>query len=64
MWNLARFRTSSFFAFSFAGAIEVAQLSVSATSFVDAFAAYIGFLASYVVARKLEVTVDPDLPRD
>ena len=53
----------------FAGAIEVAQLSAPGrharlSDFaVDAFAACIGFLASYVMARKLEITVDADLPR-
>ncbi len=50
----------------FAGAIELAQLLVPGRHarlsdfVVDALAACIGFLASYV-ARKLEVTVDPDL---
>ena len=50
----------------FAGAIELAQLLVPGRHarlsdfVVDASAACIGFLASYV-ARKLEVTVDPDL---
>ncbi len=45
----------------FAGTIEVAQLFVSGRHarlsdfIVDAFAACIGFLASYVVTRKLEV---------
>jgi VanZ family protein len=54
----------------FAGAIEVAQLFVSGRHarlsdfIVDAFAACIGFLACYVVARKLQVPVDPDFPRD
>ena len=53
----------------FAGAIEVAQLSVFGRHarlsdfIVDAFAACIGFLASYIVARKLEVTIDPNFPR-
>ena len=52
----------------FAGAIEVAQLFVPGRHarlsdfIVDAFAACIGFSASYVVARKLEVTFDPDFP--
>jgi len=54
----------------FAGAIEVAQLFVPGRHarlsdfIVDAFAACIGFLASYVVARKLEVTTfGPEFPR-
>ena len=53
----------------FAGAIEVAQLLVPGRHarlsdfIVDAFAACIGFLASYVVTRKLEVTFVPDFPR-
>ena len=69
MWTLARYRTSSFFAFSFAGAIEVGQLSVSGRHarlsdfIVDAFAACIGFLASCVVAQKLETAFDPDFRR-
>ena len=53
----------------FAGAIEIAQLSVPGRHarlsdfIVDAFAACIGFLAPYIVARKLEVTIDPVFPR-
>ncbi len=49
----------------FAGAIEVAQLSVPGRHarlsdfIVDAFAAYIGFLASRVMAPRLEVKDDP-----
>ena len=55
---------------TFAGVIEIAQLFVSGRHarlsdfIVDAFAACIGFLACYVVARKLQVPVDPDFPRD
>ncbi len=53
----------------FAGAIEVAQRFVPGRHsrlgdfIVDAFAACIGFLASYIVARKLEAPVDADFPR-
>ena len=53
----------------FAGAIEVAQLFVPGRHarlsdfIVDAFAACIGFLVSYLVARKFEVAVDADFPR-
>ena len=53
----------------FAGAIEIAQLFVSGRHarlsdfIVDAFAACIGSLASYVVAQKLEAAFDPDFRR-
>ena len=53
----------------FAGAIEVAQLFVPGRHarlsdfIVDALAACIGFLVSYLVVRKFEVAVDADFPR-
>ncbi len=53
----------------FAGAIEVAQLFMPGRHarlsdfIVDALAACIGFLVSYLVARKFEVAVDADFPR-
>ncbi len=53
----------------FAGAIEVAQLFVPGRHarlsdfIVDALAACIGVLVSYLVARKFEVAVDADFPR-
>jgi len=54
---------------TFAGVIEIAQLFVSGRHarlsdfIVDAFAACIGFLASCVVAQKLETAFDPDFRR-
>jgi VanZ family protein len=53
----------------FAGAIELAQFTARGRHarlsdfIVDAFAACLGFLASYVMVRKLELTLDRNLPR-
>jgi VanZ family protein len=53
----------------FAGAIELAQLMVPGRHarigdfVVDAFAACSGFVASYILMRTLEVTLDRNFPR-